>query len=105
MTHGYRHRSSFCAFLMIFGLEGKVRAAAARNVAVASIALGRIAIAFERCKACELCIPACPKGCIELGGALNAQGYPAAVFAHPGPCTGCALCAEACPDVAIEVWR
>ncbi len=80
--------------------------AGARTAAVLRTSTsGRIAIAFERCKACELCIPACPKGCIELGGALNAQGYPAAVFAHPGPCTGCALCAEACPDVAIEVWR
>ena len=66
---------------------------------------GRIEIAFHRCKACELCIPACPKDCIELGSALNAQGYSAAVFARQGECTGCALCAEACPDVAIQVWR
>ncbi len=66
---------------------------------------GRIEIAFERCKACELCIPACPTDCIEAGSALNSQGYTAAVFARPDDCSGCALCAEACPDVAIRVWR
>jgi 2-oxoglutarate ferredoxin oxidoreductase subunit delta len=68
-------------------------------------AKGRIRIDFERCKACELCIPVCPKDCIELGKELNAQGYTAAVFARAEPCTGCALCAEVCPDVAIQVWR
>ncbi len=67
--------------------------------------MGRIEIEFQRCKACELCIPACPKDCIELGTAMNAQGYAAAVFARPGECTGCGLCAEPCPDVAIRVWR
>jgi 2-oxoglutarate ferredoxin oxidoreductase subunit delta len=62
-------------------------------------------IDFERCKACELCVPACPKHCIKTGHALNRQGYPAVVFAVPEDCTGCAICAETCPDVAIEVWR
>ena len=68
-------------------------------------ATGRIEIRFERCKACELCIPVCPKGCIELGREINAQGYNAAVFARQDDCTGCAICAEVCPDVCIEVWR
>lgn len=62
-------------------------------------------IDFERCKACELCVPTCPKDCIEIGQSLNRQGYPAAVFARPDDCTGCAACAETCPDVAILVWR
>ncbi len=68
-------------------------------------ATGRIAIDSERCKACELCVAACPKHCIEIGKGINAQGYAAAVFARPGDCTGCAICAECCPDVCIEVWR
>ncbi|HSL91475.1 MAG TPA: ferredoxin family protein [Candidatus Limnocylindrales bacterium] len=68
-------------------------------------ATGRIEIDFERCKACELCVPACPKDCIEIGVKINRQGYAAAVFARPEDCTGCAICAEACPDVCIEVWR
>lgn len=68
-------------------------------------ATGRIAIDTDRCKACELCVAACPKRCIEIGKAINAQGYAAAVFARPAECTGCAICAECCPDVCIEVWR
>lgn len=66
---------------------------------------GRIVIDFERCKACELCIPACPKYCIEAGGRINGQGFASAVFARPGDCTGCGICAESCPDVCIRVWR
>ena len=68
-------------------------------------ATGRIEIDFERCKACELCVPACPQNCIEMGAGINRQGYAAAVFARPADCTGCAICAESCPDVCIRVWR
>lgn len=68
-------------------------------------AAGTIEIDFERCKACELCVPACPKNCIEMGVRINRQGFPAAVFARPGDCTGCAICAEFCPDACIRVWR
>jgi 2-oxoglutarate ferredoxin oxidoreductase subunit delta len=67
--------------------------------------MGRIEIEFERCKACELCIEACPKDCIEMGERLNAQGYAAATFSKADECTGCVFCAEACPDVCITVWR
>jgi 2-oxoglutarate ferredoxin oxidoreductase subunit delta len=66
---------------------------------------GRIEIDFERCKACDLCVPACPKNCIVTGSRINKSGFPAAVFARPEDCTGCAISAEACPDVCIEVWR
>lgn len=66
---------------------------------------GRIEIDFERCKGCELCVPACPRNCIEMGDRINRQGYAAAVFARPDECTGCAMCAEFCPDVCIRVWR
>ena len=71
----------------------------------AATATGRIEIDFERCKACELCVPACPKSCIGMGGKFNRQGYAAAEFARPDDCTGCAICAETCPDVCIRVWR
>ncbi len=68
-------------------------------------AIGRIEIDFERCKACELCVPACPRNCIEMGNRTNRHGFAAAAFARPGDCTGCAACAEVCPDVCIRVWR
>ena len=68
-------------------------------------ATGRIEIDFERCKACELCVPACPKECIGMGAAINRQGYASAVFERPDDCTGCAICAETCPDACILVWR
>jgi 2-oxoglutarate ferredoxin oxidoreductase subunit delta len=71
----------------------------------AARATGRIEIDFERCKACELCVSACPKSCIGMGDRFNRQGYAAAVFARPDDCTGCAICAETCPDVCIRVWR
>ena len=75
------------------------------SVATAKAPTGRIEIDFERCKACELCVPVCPRNCIEMGKAINGQGYAAALFARPQDCTGCALCAETCPDVCIRVWR
>lgn len=66
---------------------------------------GCIEIDVERCEACELCVSACPKDCIEMGTEINGHGHAAAVFARPEECTGCANCAESCPDVCIEVWR
>ncbi|MCL1926875.1 MAG: 4Fe-4S binding protein [Syntrophorhabdaceae bacterium] len=69
------------------------------------MATGRIEIDFERCKACELCVPVCPRKCMEMGKTINRQGYMAAVFARPEDCVGCAICAETCPDACIRVWR
>jgi 2-oxoglutarate ferredoxin oxidoreductase subunit delta len=60
-------------------------------------------IATERCKGCELCIPACPPSVLVMTTELNAIGFPYPQLA-PG-CTGCKACADVCPDFVFEVFR
>ena len=67
--------------------------------------IGRVEIEKDRCKGCELCIDACPKGVLEMSTKINSKGYFYADAVHPEKCTGCALCAMSCPDVAIEVYK
>ena len=70
------------------------------------MAKGRIIIDIERCKGCELCLPACPPQVIVLADDLNGKGYRPAFLLDPGhDCTGCALCAVVCPDSCITVFR
>lgn len=67
---------------------------------------GTILIDENRCKGCELCIGACPKGVIHLADYFTPRGYQPAQLADPqGQCTGCLMCAVVCPDVAITVYR
>ena len=64
---------------------------------------GTVVIAKDRCKGCELCIPACPPGVLEMSSEMNAIG-----FAHPRMwpgCTGCGACLLVCPDFCFEVYR
>jgi len=70
------------------------------------MARGRIVIAEEQCKGCELCTTVCPKHIIHIADHLNARGYRPAQLVDPGQeCTGCTLCALICPDVVITVYR
>jgi 2-oxoglutarate ferredoxin oxidoreductase subunit delta len=64
---------------------------------------GTVAIAIERCKGCELCIPACPPRVLAMSEVRNALGtrYPELA---PG-CTGCGACLLVCPDFCFEVFR
>ena len=64
---------------------------------------GTVVIAVDRCKGCELCIPACPPGVLASGKARNALGF-AFPELEPG-CTGCSACAMVCPDFCFEVYR
>ncbi len=64
---------------------------------------GTLVIDIERCKGCELCIPACPPNVLKMSKELNAKGYryPELV---PG-CTGCTACQKVCPDYVFEVYK
>lgn len=69
------------------------------------MAMGKIVVNRDRCKACALCTSFCPKKLIHFSAEVNSQGFYPAESCSENECTGCALCAETCPDVAIEVWR
>lgn len=64
---------------------------------------GTVRLAAERCKGCELCVPACPPGVLSMSDALNEAGYAYPELA-PG-CTGCGACLLVCPDFCFEVYR
>lgn len=68
--------------------------------------MGRIVLNRDRCKACYLCIDACPNKVLEEDTKVNVLGcYPAKVNTEK-ECAGCAVCARVCPDIAIEkVYR
>lgn len=66
---------------------------------------GRIEVSEYYCKACELCIEACPPQVIALAeDRLNAKGYHPAELIAEG-CTGCGICYIVCPEAAITVYR
>lgn len=57
------------------------------------------------CKGCLRCISACKKGCLELSGMTNSQGYDYVQFKEGSACIACGLCYQVCPDVAITVYK
>ena len=64
---------------------------------------GTVVIAAERCKGCELCIPACPPQVLRMGKERNAIGALVPELL-PG-CTGCRACLLVCPDFCFEVYQ
>lgn len=66
---------------------------------------GAIVVDVEKCKGCEVCIPACPSHVIDLAHEVNGKGYHYAYMANPEACTGCVNCAVVCPDGVITVYR
>ncbi len=64
---------------------------------------GRVAIVSERCKGCELCIPACPPRVLVMSQQVNQLGYRVPEL-QPG-CTGCGACLLVCPDFCFEVYQ
>jgi len=69
----------------------------------AAVSRGTVVIAAERCKGCELCVPACPPRVLVMSGTRNAIGARVPELL-PG-CTGCGACLLVCPDFCFEVYR
>lgn len=66
---------------------------------------GTIVVDENLCKACELCVQACPVQVIELNNEIiTPRGFHPAYLAKDG-CTGCGICAIVCPEAAITVFR
>jgi 2-oxoglutarate ferredoxin oxidoreductase subunit delta len=64
---------------------------------------GTVTIDVERCKGCELCIPACRPGVLRMSEATNGHG-----FAYPllvEGCTACRACYDVCPDFVFQVFK
>jgi 2-oxoglutarate ferredoxin oxidoreductase subunit delta len=64
---------------------------------------GTVVIDVDRCKGCELCIPACPPGVLVMSKATNGIGYRYPLL-RPG-CTACQACHAVCPDYVFEVYK
>ena len=68
-------------------------------------ALVPVAIATDRCKACELCVTICPHHCLALeASVVNALGYHPVHLVDVAACTSCVLCARICPDAVFTVF-
>jgi len=64
---------------------------------------GALVIAKDRCKGCDLCIPACPPGVLKMSKDFNALGYLYPIL--EAGCTGCTACQQVCPDYVFEVYK
>jgi len=52
----------------------------------------------EICKACDRCIPSCPKDCLFPGSEINPLTGLRPIAMDLDACNGCALCFAACPE-------
>ena len=64
---------------------------------------GTVRIYAERCKGCELCIPACPPVALRMSAERNEIGF--LVPELLAGCTGCGACLLVCPDFCFDVYR
>lgn len=64
----------------------------------------KIVVHSERCKACQLCIQACPKKIITFSGKLNRNGYEY-IQVDEDECIVCGNCYTVCPDIVFELYE
>ena len=64
---------------------------------------GTIVLDAERCKGCELCIPACPPRVLRMSSLRNSAGYLLPELLEG--CTGCSACLLVCPDFCFDVYQ
>ncbi len=58
------------------------------------------------CKACKLCLFACPTKVLKLDTLrVNSHGFNPAILYNPAECIGCGSCAKICPDSVIAVYK
>jgi 2-oxoglutarate ferredoxin oxidoreductase subunit delta len=67
------------------------------------ITRGTVVIAKDRCKGCELCVPACPVNVLTMSKDINEIGFRYPLLS--AGCTGCTACQQVCPDYIFEVYR
>jgi 2-oxoglutarate ferredoxin oxidoreductase subunit delta len=64
---------------------------------------GTVVLHPERCKGCELCIPACRPGVLRMSTQRNSSGYLLPELLEG--CTGCNGCSMVCPDYCFDVYQ
>ena len=63
----------------------------------------RIEVDVNRCKACYLCVNACPKKCLGKSTVISKKGYFPAEMQRPQDCIGCKMCLKVgCPAIMIK---
>ncbi|MDQ7779891.1 MAG: 4Fe-4S binding protein [Planctomycetota bacterium] len=62
-----------------------------------------VSINRDWCKACFICVRACPKKVFGKGATASARGYFPPEPVRAKDCIGCGTCELLCPDVAIRV--
>jgi 2-oxoglutarate ferredoxin oxidoreductase subunit delta len=65
----------------------------------------KVIFAEDRCKGCELCTTACPKGIVIMGKHLNSMGFHPATVIDQDACISCGHCYKMCPDSVITVKK
>ncbi len=69
-------------------------------------AKGRIIIAEDKCKGCNLCVHQCPVNILALDTSrTNKKGYTPLMVTDMDKCIACSFCAMICPDSVITVER